>query len=322
MEVAKYFPLQQVLTGMLELTGEVFGLTYKEVAAPTWHPDVVTYAVSDRASGDLISHFYMDLFPREGKFSHAAAFPLVPGFRNEDGSYHRPVSAIVANFTKPSGDRPSLLTHQEVETFFHEFGHILHQTLTTAELVRFSGTSTERDFVEAPSQIMENWTWQASVLRRFARHFETGDPIPDHLVDQLVAARNLNIALATLRQVQFGLLDMGYHGEQPSKDLNAILRETAETGLLGFQEGTFMPASFGHLFGYDAGYYGYLWAKVFGDDMWSRFERDGITSPQVGMDYRREILERGGAVDGGDLLRNFLGREPNNQAFLHRLGIS
>jgi thimet oligopeptidase len=232
------------------------------------------------------------------------------------------VSAIVANFTKPSGDRPSLLTHQEVETFFHEFGHILHQTLTTAELVRFSGTSTERDFVEAPSQIMENWTWQASVLRRFARHFETGDPIPDHLVDQLVAARNLNIALATLRQVQFGLLDMGYHGEQPSKDLNAILRETAETGLLGFQEGTFMPASFGHLFGYDAGYYGYLWAKVFGDDMWSRFERDGITSPQVGMDYRREILERGGAVDGGDLLRNFLGREPNNQAFLHRLGIS
>jgi thimet oligopeptidase len=141
-------------------------------------------------------------------------------------------------------------------------------------------------------------------------------------VDQLVAARNLNIALATLRQVQFGLLDMGYHDDQPNKDLDAILRKTAETGLLGFQEGSFMPASFGHLFGYDAGYYGYLWSKVFGDDMWSRFERDGITSPQVGMDYRREILERGGAVDGGDLLRNFLGREPNNQAFLRRLGIS
>jgi thimet oligopeptidase len=322
LEVASYFPLHHVLAGMLELTGEVFGLTYREVEASTWHPDVVTYAVLDRESGELISHFYMDLFPREGKFSHAAAFPLVPGFRSEDGSYHRPVSAIVANFTKPSGDRPSLLQHQEVETFFHEFGHILHQTLTKADLVRFAGTSTERDFVEAPSQIMENWTWQASVLRRFARHFESGEPIPDPLVDQLVAARNLNIAVSTLRQVQFGLLDMGYHGDQPNKDLDAILRRAGEAGLLPFQEGTFMPASFGHLFGYDAGYYGYLWSKVFGDDLWSRFEQEGITNPSVGMDYRREILERGGAIDGTELLRNFLGREPNNQAFLRRLGIS
>jgi Zn-dependent oligopeptidase len=321
MEVASYFPLQQVLDGMLDLTGEMFGLSYQVVESSAWHPDVITYAIHDRADGHLISHFYMDLFPREGKFSHAAAFPLVPGYLKPDGSYQRPVSAIVANLTKPTADRPSLLQHQEVETLFHEFGHILHQTLTRAELVRFSGTATERDFVEAPSQIMENWTWQAPVLRRFARHYQTGEAIPDRLVDQLVAARNLNIAIATLRQVQFGLLDMGYHGPEPDKDLDRVLRRASEVALLPFQEGTFMPAAFGHLFGYDAGYYGYLWSEVFGDDMWSRFETEGIVNPEVGAAYRRAILERGGTRDGGDLLRDFLGREPSNQAFLHRLGI-
>jgi Zn-dependent oligopeptidase len=321
-EVAAYFPLHQVLDGMFALTGEVFGLVYRAVEAPTWHPDVLVYAVVDAGGGETIAHFYMDLFPREGKFSHAAAFPLVPGRRLPDGSYQQPVSAIVANFTKPTAERPSLLQHQEVETLFHEFGHILHQTLTRAELTRFAGTSTETDFVEAPSQIMEHWVWKAEVLGRFARHHESGEPIPQDLVDRLVAAKRLNIAVATLRQMQFGVLDMRLHGPGEDKDLDAILRESTEVALLPFHEGTFYPASFGHLLGgYDAGYYGYLWSEVYGDDMFSRFEDEGITSPEVGMRYRRTILERGGTRDGMDLLRDFLGREPNNQAFLHNLGI-
>jgi thimet oligopeptidase len=321
-EVAAYFPLHQVLDGMFALTGEVFGLVYRAVEAPTWHPDVLVYAVVDAGGGETIAHFYMDLFPREGKFSHAAAFPLVPGRRLPDGSYQQPVSAIVANFTKPTAERPSLLQHQEVETLFHEFGHILHQTLTRAELTRFAGTSTETDFVEAPSQIMEHWVWKAEVLGRFARHHESGEPIPQDLVDRLVAAKRLNIAVATLRQMQFGVLDMRLHGPGEDKDLDAILRESTEVALLPFHEGTFYPASFGHLLGgYDAGYYGYLWSEVYGDDMFSRFEDEGITSPEVGMRYRHTILERGGTRDGMDLLRDFLGREPNNQAFLHNLGI-
>lgn len=320
--VAEYFPLQRVLDGMFDITGEVLGLTYQRVEEPTWHLDVMVFAISDADTGDLISHFYMDLFPREGKFSHAAAFPLVPGHRRPDGSYQKPVSAIVANFTKPTADRPSLLQHTEVETLFHEFGHILHQTLTRAELVRFSGTSCERDFVEAPSQIMEHWTWKPDVLSRFARHHATDEPIPADLVERLASAKKLNIALAKLRQMSYGVLDMRLHDDSPSKDLDAILRETTELALLPFVEGTFYPASFGHLFGYDAGYYGYLWSEVFGDDMFSRFEEEGHTSPEVGRAYRREILETGGTRDGMDHLRAFLGREPSKEAFLRDLGIS
>ena len=322
MEVAGYFPLQQVIDGMLEITGDVFGVEYRKVETPVWHPDVLTYAIHDRESGELTSHFHMDLFPRDGKFSHAAAFPLVSGRRLPDGSYQKPLSAIVANFTKPGSDRPSLLQHSEVVTFFHEFGHILHQTMTKAEITRFAGSSTENDFVEAPSQIMENWTWRPEILRRFARHYQTGEPIPDRLVEQLVAAKNLNIALLTLRQATFGLLDMWLHDEVPEKDLDGILQRATDVSLFPPHEGTFFPASFGHLLGgYDAGYYGYLWSEVYGDDMWSRFDDEGVDNPVVGLEYRRVILERGGSIDGMDMLREFLGREPNNRAFLKRLGI-
>lgn len=321
-EVASYFPLEGVLEGMFDLTGKVFGVAYQQAEVPVWHPDVVAYDMIDRDSGVGLARFYMDLFPREGKFSHAAAFPLVPGRRLADGGYQRPVAAIVANFTKPTKDRPSLLQHSEVETLFHEFGHILHQTLTRAELATFAGTNTERDFVEAPSQIMEHWTWKPEILSRFARHFQTDEPIPAGLVERLTAARRLNIALATLRQVQFGLLDLAFHGRRGDVDLDAAMREAAAVALLPYHEGTFFPASFGHLLsGYDAGYYGYLWSEVYGDDMFSRFEEEGVTNPEVGRAYRREVLERGGTRDGIDHLRAFLGREPNNRAFLRNLGI-
>lgn len=322
-EVAQYFPLESVVEGLFSITGDVFGLDYSLVEEEAWHPDVQTYAVSDRESGELIGRFHMDLFPREGKYSHAAAFTLVPGRRLPDGSYQTPLSAIVANFTKPSPSRPSLLQHNEVQTLFHEFGHILHQVLTRAELIRFSGSSTERDFVEAPSQIMEHWTWRPEVLATFARHYETGEPIPTSLVKAMVEARNLNIALSTLRQVQFGVLDMGLHREGAAHaDLDEIHRRATEVSLLPFHEGTFFPASFGHMLGgYDAGYYGYLWSEVYGDDMFSRFDREGVTDPAVGADYRRAILEAGGTRDGMDLLLDFLGREPSNEAFLRKLGI-
>ena len=207
-EVAKYFPLQQVLDGMFAITGEVLGLSYRQhpkVAA--WHPDVVAYDILDRATGDHLATFYMDLFPREGKFGHAAAFDMVPGRDAPEGPV-RPVTAIVANFTKPGADAPSLLRHDEVTTLFHEFGHVLHNSLGHTRHVRFAGYNTEWDFVEAPSQIMEHWCWHTDVLRRFARHHETGEPIPDDLVDQLVAARDLHIAL---RDAPAGVLRPARH---------------------------------------------------------------------------------------------------------------
>jgi Zn-dependent oligopeptidase len=231
-------------------------------------------------------------------------------------------SAVVANFTKPTDDAPSLLRHDEVLTLFHEFGHVLHECLTRTELTRFAGTRTETDFVEAPSQIMEHWTWDAAVLQRFARHHETGEPIPATLVGQLVAARDLNVAIKALRQCYFGRLDLGMHGPEEERDLDAIYRTAWSTTTLPFPEDTFAPASFGHVMaGYDAGYYGYLWSNVYGDDMFSRFEELGVTSPDVGAAYRRAILEPGGSRDAGELLPVFLGRAPSNRAFLRRLGI-
>jgi thimet oligopeptidase len=323
-EVAEYFPLDQVLEGMFAITAEVFGLRYEPVDdTRAWHPDATLYAIRDAASGAHVAHFYADLFPRPGKYNHAAAFTLVPGRLLPDGSYRRPVSAIVANFTKPAATEPSLLKHDEVTTLFHEFGHILHQGLTTAEFTRFSGTSVERDFVEAPSQIMENWCWDADVLGRFARHHRSGEPIPHALVDQLVAARNLNEGVFTLRQCYFGLVDLAVHTTKGERDLDAINREAfAVTGLPFPDESTFFLASFAHLLGsYDAGYYGYLWSLVFGHDMFSRFEEVGVMSPEVGRDFRKTVLEPGGSEDAGVLLRRFLGREPSNEAFLRKLGL-
>ncbi len=322
--VAEYFKLEEVIAGLFDLTAEVFGLTYQPVPeAKAWHEEVLLYQILDTASGEHLAYFYADLFPREGKFSHAAAFPLYPGHREPDGMYRRPISAIVANLTKPTADRPALLQHAEVETLFHEFGHILHMSLTNADFTRFSGANTEWDFVEAPSQIMEEWCWQPGVLQRFARHYQTGEPIPEELSNDLVGARHLNVALHTLRQVSFGVFDMGLHGPGDHSDMD-LIHERAETvGLLPPHEGTFFPASFGHLLGgYDAGYYGYLWSMVYGLDMFSRFAEVGVTSPEVGQRYRREILEPGGSLDGDQLLRNFLGREPSNEAFLHHIGIT
>lgn len=323
-EVAAYFRLESVVDGMFDVTGEVFGLTYRRIEdARAWHPDVALYEIIDKAEGNVIAWFYADLFPRDGKYSHAAAFPITYGKLEADGSYRKPVAAIVANFTSPTGDRPSLLKHNEAVTLFHEFGHILHFCLTKVDLVRFSGYDAEWDFVEAPSQIMEHWMWQPSVLARFAKHFETGEPIPVDLVERLVAARDLNKRFMTMRQVFLGRLDLLLHGDREDLSTDGAYREAYELTLLPFHEGTFFPAGFGHLMGgYDAGYYGYLWAEVYGDDMFSVFQDEGIMSPAVGARYRKEVLETGGSRDAIEHLRAFLGREPSAEAFLAKLGIT
>jgi thimet oligopeptidase len=323
-EVAAYFPLERVIDGMFELTAEVFGLEYRRIDATlAWHPDVALYEIRDRGAHRPRAYFYADLFPREGKFGHAAAFPLVYGREMPDGSYRPPVAAIVANLTKPTSDRPSLLLHGEAVTLFHEFGHILHFCLTTVPLLHFSGFQTESDFVEAPSQIMEHWMWQPAVLARFARHHETNESIPTELVERLVAARDLNVGLHTLRQVFLGQVDLMLHDERPERDLDTVLRQAHEFTLLPYPEGTFFLSSFGHLMGgYDAGYYGYLWSKVYGDDMFSVFQDEGITSPEVGARYRSEVLETGGVRDAIDHLRAFLGREPSSEAFLANIGLA
>ncbi len=322
-EVAQYFPLERVVAGMFEITGEVFGLEYSRVDdARAWHPDVDLYEIRNSGSAEPIAYFYADLFPREGKFGHAAAFPLITGQLLDDGTYRKPIAAIVANFTKPSEETPSLLKHDEALTLFHEFGHILHFCLTTVDVRRFAGFDTEWDFVEAPSQIMEHWMWQPEVLRRFARHHETTEPIPKDLVDRLVAARDLNVGLSTMRQVFLGKFDLNLHGSTTEVDVDTAAREAYELTGFPYFEGTHFGASFGHLMGgYDAGYYGYLWSKVYGDDMFSVFAEQGVLSPEVGRHYRTEVLAAGHSRDAIDHLRAFLGREPSTAAFLSNLGL-
>ncbi len=325
--VSQYLPLDGVIEGLFALTGEVFGLDYREVEdAKAWHPSVRAYEILDRSSGELLARFYTDLFPRDGKYGHAAAFPLVIAHERADGAREVPVSAIVANFTPPSADAPSLLTHGdhgEIETFFHEFGHILHMSLSRARFTRFSGAETEWDFVEAPSQIMEHWVWQPEVLGRFARHHRTGEPLPRELLELMVAARYLNVGLRNARQVFFGTMDLALHAVEGEPDLDAATRDAYGVTQLPYPEGTFMLAGFGHLMGgYDAGYYGYLWAEVIGDDMWSRFANEGITSPVVGADYRRAILEPNGSRSGDELVLSFLGRPSSIDGFLRLRGMS
>ncbi len=324
-KVAEYFPLDRVLEGLFSVTQSMMGVRFEaRPDASSWHLDVLAYDVfeAEGAEREPFARFYMDLFPRPNKYGHAAAFTLRGGRRLPDGSYQKPVSAIVANFTKPGADRPSLLRHSEVETLFHEFGHILHQVLTRTERGRFSGTHTERDFVEAPSQMMERWCWEPEVLQGFARHYETGEPIPADLVARMVAAKNLNSGITYLRQMFFACLDLAYHSPGFSGDSTEVAAELHAITGFGFTPETHFQSGFGHLFGYDAGYYGYLWSEVFGEDMYTRFEAAGPLHRPTGLDFRRKVLERGGSVDGDVLVRDFLGREPNNVAFLRAIGLS
>ena len=320
--VAEYFPLDAVLDGLFHVYQELVGVRFvPRDDASVWHPDVRVFDIADMDDDRLIGHVYLDLYPRPGKFGHAAAFTLRGGRDLPDGGYQRPVSALVANFTKPRSETPSLLRHSEVVTLFHEFGHILHQTLTRSRFIRFSGTRVQRDFVEAPSQMLEHWCWEPSVLERMTRHYRSGESLPADLQARMVAAKHVSSGIATLRQIYFARLDLAAHGPGAHKDTDALSRDLHPITGFPFPEGTHFQAGFGHLFGYDAGYYGYLWSRVFGDDMYTRFEASDAQAAGVGWEYRRRILETGGVVDGDALVRDFLGREPTQDAFLRDLGL-
>ncbi len=321
-KIKEYFPADHVTEQMLAVYQKLLGLKYRKIEGSTWHPDVKLYEISDAAGGEPIAYFYMDLFPRDGKYKHAAAFSLISGRVVPDGRYQKPVSAMVANFNKPTKDRPSLLTHDEVETFFHEFGHIMHQTLTKARYGRFSGSATARDFVEAPSQMLENWVWDAEVLKQLSGHWEDrGRKLPKELLDKMLAAKNVNSGLVNLRQLLFGSVDQEYHGVPPSDTTKAYARLAKDIAMIPTSEGTHPEASFGHLMGYDSGYYGYMWSKVYAEDMFSRFKAEGVLNPTLGRRYRVEILEKGSSRDEMESLKAFLGREPSEEAFLESIGL-
>ncbi|KAJ2741528.1 metalloendopeptidase, partial [Coemansia sp. BCRC 34301] len=281
-EVKQYFPIKEVTRGILDIYQDMLSLKFVKVDnPPVWHEDVELYEVWEAASDDtFVGHFYLDLFPREGKYNHAAVSSIRPGYDRPDGSREYPVAAMMANFPKPTLSAPALLTHSDVTTFLHELGHAFHGMCAFTKWSAFHGTKTERDFVEAPSQMLENWSWEPSVLQKFAVHHQTGEPIPEALVKRLVAAKNEGAGLTNLRQVFYGLYDMGIHsitdGEIDVKELYNELFEDITRFNMGDHD-TWSAATFGHLMGgYDAGYYGYMWSQVFSADMYaSRFAKEG-----------------------------------------------
>ena len=322
-QIKEYFPLDNVIKGLFRLSQELFNVEFREVEHPSvWHKEVRAFEVlkNNKISG----RFYLDLFPRENKFKHAASFPLVSGRQTKDG-YQNPAASLVCNFPRPTKDKPSLLPHNEVITLFHEFGHLMHDMLTSSPLSSFAGTSVSRDFVETPSQLFENWTWQYESLKLFAHHYETGEPLPKDIHDKMVAAQNVGSGNFVLQQLYYGMLDMTLHDtynpESNETTTGIVKRLQNEITLFDYIEDTYFQAAFGHLNGYAAGYYGYMWAKVYAQDIFSEFLKSGVLNEETGVRLRDRILAKGATEEEFNLVKDFLNREPNEEAFLKSLGI-
>lgn len=368
--ISEWFPLQSTIEGMLKIFEELFGLVFVEVSgkdrdsiSPTgkgddvvWHEETQVFSVWDEEAegGNFVGYLYLDLFPRQGKYGHAANFNLQPGFITENGTRRYPATALVCNFSKPTAKKPSLLKHDEVVTLFHELGHGIHDLVSRTTYSRFHGTSTVRDFVEAPSQMLENWCWTPSQLKALSKHYSTlsddyyqewksssdstskpSETLPDDLIQKLLKTKNLNGALFNLRQLHFGTFDMTVHEPKDHAEIenlkiselyNHLRKDISKLdGPEVFGEGDNWgngQATFGHLMGgYQAGYYGYLSSQVYSTDMFfTVFKKDPMNHKE-GRRYRHTVLEKGGSQDEMQTLIDFLGREPNSKAFYEDLGI-
>ena len=325
-ELKPYFQLESCIDAVFGLATRLYGISFTELDnVPVYHEDVKVYEVKD-ADGSHLALFYADFFPRASKRGGA----WMTSFCDQcvvDGVEERPFISIVCNFTKPTADAPSLITHDELTTFLHEFGHALHGIFAKGRYSSLTGTSVSRDFVELPSQIMENWAYEPEYLNSFAKHYQTGEPIPAELIEKIVAAKNYLAGYGQVRQLHFGYLDMAWHS----------LKEVPETGTVEFEQSVLAPwavmpaaegaafsTSFSHIFsgGYSAGYYSYKWAEVLEADAFSLFKEKGIFNTEVSNSFRKNILEKGGAEDEAVIYRNFRGHDPEPAALMEKLGLT
>ena len=335
-----YFPLNHVLDGLFEIVRRTFGFRIAEVEiSEVWHEDVRYFEIFDNDAGTKLGGFYTDWFPRSEKRQGAWMNNFVTGGPRDEG-FAPHLGVICGNFTPPEGDQPALLTHREVETTFHEFGHLLHHCVSRVEIPSLAGINVAWDWVELPSQLMENWTWEKEALDLFAKHFESGEVLPDELFDCLLAARRYMGGWAQMRQLSLGTIDLALHTE-----LAPVLRDGSENDpgaeidasqgneVMAFGEERFaafapnpnfaqfhMLTSFSHLFagGYAAAYYSYLWSEVLDADVFTRFKTEGIFNPDTGRSYVESILSRGDSMDPDELFLEFMGRRPDPQALLNR----
>ena len=308
-EVRQYFPYDRVLAGLLEITSEIFELRYVQVEIDVWHPSVVVYDVVRDAS--KLGRIYLDMHPRDGKYKHAAQFPLKDGVRGAQ----LPEGVLVCNFADGS---PGLLEHDDVVTMFHEFGHLMHHVLGGHQRwITQSGVATEWDFVEAPSQMFEEWAWSAATLQRFARHHATGEVIPTALVDKMRRADKFGLGTATVQQIFYAAISLGFHRADPDAldQLAEVQRLQRQYTPFRYVPGTKFHASFGHLVGYSAMYYTYQWSLVIAKDLLTPFAEGGLMAKDVTFAYRDKVLAPGGSRDAAELVRDFLGREYDFVAF-------
>ena len=328
-ELRPFFSLDRVVAGLFDLVGRLYGIQVtEEKDVLGWDPQVRYYQMRD-ADGSLLGGFYADWYPRENKRGGAWMDSLITGGPRADG-FHPHLGLICGNLTPPIGGKPALLTHREVETIFHEFGHLLHHMLSRVEIRSLAGTNVAWDFVELPSQIMENWCWEREALDLFARHWQTGEAIPEDLFQKMRRARTFRAANAQMRQLGFGFIDLLLHVRYvPERDgdpiayTRALLQQFSPAPL---PEGHAMIAAFTHLFanpvGYGAGYYSYKWAEVLDADAFTRFRDTGIFSRETGTSFRVNILSKGDSEDPAELYRRFMGREPDPAALLQRSGLA
>lgn len=324
-ELKPYFQLENCIDAVFGLATRLYGITFTELKnVPVYHEDVKVYEVKD-TDGSHLALFYADFFPRASKRGGA----WMTDFRGQsirDGVEYRPFISTVMNFTKPTADAPALITHDELTTFLHEFGHALHGMFAEGRYPSLTGTSVSRDFVELPSQIMENWAFEPEYLNSFAKHYQTGEPIPAELIEKIVAAKNYLAGYGQVRQLHFGYLDMAWHSltELPAEGTVEFEQKVLEPyAVMPSVEGSAFSCSFSHIFagGYSAGYYSYKWAEVLEADAFSLFKEKGIFNTEVSGSFRENILSKGGTEEASVLYRNFRGHDPEPQALMEKLGL-
>ena len=325
-KIKEYFPADKVISGMFEVFGNLFGITFTQADLPVWHPEVVVYQIKDKKTGELISNFYLDLFPRDGKYTHAATWSFVDRFELPDGHMQTPSVVIAANFTPAGNGTPSLLEHSEVETLFHEFGHVLQMSMATSKYATLTGDNVAWDYIEAHSQLLENWAWQPQVLKKISAHYKTGEALPDGLISSLVKSKNVGVAVAFLRQNFLGQYDLALHTAAKRVDSTKLYAQMMHNiSGIPMTKGTYPQASFGHIMSltdpYDVGYYVYAWSLVIAQDIFSRFEDEGLFNAELGAKLRKYIYTPGTVYDENEMVEKFLGRPYNDKAFLKSLGI-
>ncbi len=318
--VQEYFEQNAVFEAVFDICDKLFGITIEKTDLPKYHPDVQTFCIKE--SGKIIAYFYLDNFPRQGKYTHAACFGLgKSGNLYEKNAVSR--VALVCNFPKATPERPSLLTLGQVTTVFHEFGHLLHKVLSESRYYTFTGTNVPRDFVEVPSQMFECWCNEYEILIKFAKHYQTGEVFPKNLFDNIIASKNFAQGLHILQQLFYGNFDFFLHedfdaesGISPNEVCEKLFEKIT---LYQYPKGTHFEANFGHLMGYAASYYGYLWSLVYAEDMYSVFAKEGILHRETGLKYRQKVLAKGNDREAYETICDFLGREPNETAFLRSI---